>query len=197
MDLSFSFFEDLLVQNIYFELSYQLSKGLVSLCLLDELTPISLWNVHFSSLLIYFIVSPGGLAVKIQRSHCWGLGSRKLPTYWLSLSWWLCVAVMLKVMPLIFQTPAGPPMVDRFHQSFQPKTEKEQRPGYPLLKKLAMKTLSIAEEHCLIERWKVRGWPQKTRQRSTLLYTWSLGVRIDSMALTIRNMLYSEMYFVW
>lgn len=54
--------------------------------------------------------------------------------------WWMRVAVMLKAMPLIFQIPAGSPVVDRFQRSFQSKTDQEEGSGHPLLKNLAMKT---------------------------------------------------------
>ena len=33
--------------------------------------------------------------------------------------WQLCVAAMLKAMPLVFQIPVELPMVDRFQWSFQ------------------------------------------------------------------------------
>ncbi|WP_212567427.1 hypothetical protein, partial [Escherichia coli] len=35
--------------------------------------------------------------------------------------WQLHIAVMLKAEPLIFQTPTGSPVVDRFQWSFQTK----------------------------------------------------------------------------
>ena len=47
-----------------------------------------------------------------------------------------------------------------------------------------MKTLWRAAENCLIERWKARGWYKKTGQGSALLSTGSLGVEINSTALT-------------
>ena len=59
----------------------------------------------------------------------------------LFILWWLHVAVMLKAISLGFQIPAGSPMVDRFQQLFQTKTDEEEGPGHTLLKKLAMKTL--------------------------------------------------------
>ena len=40
-----------------------------------------------------------------------------------SLSCYTVVAVVLKAMPLVFQIPAGSPMVDRFQQSFQTKAD--------------------------------------------------------------------------
>ena len=59
-------------------------------------------------------------------------------------------------------------------------------PGHFLPTKLAMKTLWIAAEHRLIERWKVRGWHKKTGQGSALLNTGSLGA---GMALTSKTQL--------
>ena len=47
-----------------------------------------------------------------------------------------CVAVILKALPLRFQIPAGPSMVDRFQRSFRTKTDPEERPGHPLLRKI-------------------------------------------------------------
>ena len=46
----------------------------------------------------------------------------------------------------------------------------------PTSKNLAVKTLSIAAEHCLIQGWKVRGWLKKTGQ---VLLCWTQG-REDS-----------------
>ena len=74
------------------------------------------------------LASPGGLVVKIRRSPFRGLGFLSwLGNHTTCLSfvtvWWLCVVMMLKAMPLLFQIPAGSPMVDRFQQSFQTKTD--------------------------------------------------------------------------
>ena len=55
--------------------------------------------------------------------------------------WQLRVTVMLKAMAPGFQIPAGLPLVDTFHWSFQTKTDQEEGPGCSLLKKFAMKTL--------------------------------------------------------
>ena len=52
------------------------------------------------------------------------------------------------------------------------------------MKKLVMKTVRIAEELCLIQCQKVRGWCKKTRQGVALQYIQSLGVGIHLLALT-------------
>ena len=75
--------------------------------------------------------------------------------------WWPCVAVMLKAMPWLFQIQAGSPVVETFQQSFQTKTDWEERSGHPLLKKLAMEALQIAVDHCLIWHEKVWEWCKK------------------------------------
>ena len=48
--------------------------------------------------------------------------------------WQLCVAVMLKAMPLV--CPAGLPMLERFQWSFQAMTDQEEKPGHPLPKQI-------------------------------------------------------------
>ena len=48
--------------------------------------------------------------------------------------WQLCVARMLEAMMLVFQIPAGSPMVDRFQWGFQTKTDQKEGPGHPLEK---------------------------------------------------------------
>lgn len=64
----------------------------------------------------------GGVVVKMLRSHCRGRGllSTRLSVV---IVWQLHIAVMLKVMQLVFQTPAGSPILDRFQQSIQTKTD--------------------------------------------------------------------------
>ena len=44
-------------------------------------------------------------------------------------------------------------------------------------------------ELCLVQCWKVGGWHVKTGQGSALLYTGSLGVGIDSTAVTTTTIL--------
>ena len=56
----------------------------------------------------------------------------------------------------------------------------------PTSEKLAMKTLKITAECCLIQCQKVRGWHKKTRPGSALLSTGALRVGIDLMALTTK-----------
>ena len=66
--------------------------------------------------------SPGGLVVKIQHSLLQpGFVSGQGTTHPFITCHTAahCVAVMPKAMPLVFQIPAGPPMVDRFQWSFQ------------------------------------------------------------------------------
>ena len=69
-------------------------------------------------------MGPGDLVVKIQCSHSHNQGSLPVREPHLSVILWrLSVAVMLKAVPPVFQIPAGSPMVDRFQQSFQTKTD--------------------------------------------------------------------------
>ena len=74
----------------------------------------------------YKKASPGGLVVKIQHSasQAWFISQSENHTTCLSvvILWLLCVAVMMKAMPLVLQIPAGAPMVHRFQGSFQTKT---------------------------------------------------------------------------
>ena len=88
--------------------------------------------------------------------------------------WQLRVAVMLTAMPPVFQIPTRSPMVDSFQWSFQTTQYWHENP-------------IKSREHCLIERWKVRGWHKKTRQGPALLYTGSLRIRIDWTALTTNH----------
>ena len=108
--------------------------------------PLVQFNGMFLLLLHMNLASPGGLAVKIWNSQCCGLGfisrSGNHTTHPLVvILWWLCVAVMLKAMSLVFQIPAGSPMVDRFQGSLQTKTDYEEGPGHPLPKTQAQKSL--------------------------------------------------------
>ena len=95
-------------------------------------------------------------------------------------------AVRLKAMPLGFQIPAGSPMVDRCQQSFQTRTDEEEGPGHPLLKKLGMKTLCIAVVRHLVQCQRTRGW-HKDHGGSAVLCTGSLGVGINSRALMTKK----------
>ena len=52
-------------------------------------------------------------------------------------------------------------------------------------------------EHCLKQRRKVRGWRKKTTQGSTVLYPGSLGVGINSTALTTKDMFVCQKYSLY
>ena len=97
--------------------------------------------------------------------------------------WWLCVAVMLKAVPLGFQIQAGSPMADRLQQSFQTRQAgkkdlavhfRKSWPWNPGNSSRALSDTGPEDERMA----------QKTGQRSALLCTGSLGVRIDLLALT-------------
>ena len=102
--------------------------------------------------------------------------------------WWLCVAVMLKVVPPVFQIPAGSPMVDRFQQSFQTKTDRQEGPGQPVSKTWSWTPYDWQWAFVWYGAIVPEGerMAQKTGQGcgSALLYTELLGVRTDSRALT-------------
>ena len=78
--------------------------------------------------------------IKIQQHHHFGvgpfLGQGTLPP-----ACQLHVAIMLKAMPTVFQILARSPMMERVQWGLQTKTEREEGPGHPLLKKLALKPL--------------------------------------------------------
>ena len=97
--------------------------------------------------------------------------------------------MMLKPLPLVFQIPAGSPMVDRLQWSFQTKTDQEEGLDIHFWKTWPWKP---CEQQWSIVWHKEDGtkWPG---QGSVLLHTGLLGVRSDWMALT--QTLYCSPYF--
>lgn len=61
--------------------------------------------------------SPGSLVVTICCSHCHGLGMGP-PTHLLvAILWWLCVSIMLKAVPLVFQIASNHPWYTGFNRA--------------------------------------------------------------------------------